>query len=75
MKEATGELNLTVITVIAIAAIAAIFYAFVWPALKDRMAKSTCAAECGCETNIASYDSGECECSNNDTQDACGNAD
>ena len=29
MKEATGELNMTVITVIAIAAVAALFYAFV----------------------------------------------
>ena len=31
MKEATGELNMTVITVVAIAAIAGLFYAFVWP--------------------------------------------
>ena len=34
MKEATGELNMTVVTVVAIAAVAAFFYAFVWPAIK-----------------------------------------
>ena len=34
MKEATGELNMTVITVIAIAAVAALFYAFVWPMIQ-----------------------------------------
>ena len=37
MKEATGELNMTVITVVAIAAIAAFFYAFVWPAVKKNI--------------------------------------
>ena len=31
MKEATGELNMTVITIIAIAAVGALFYVFVWP--------------------------------------------
>lgn len=34
MKEATGELNMTVITVVAIAAVGAFFYAFVWPRIK-----------------------------------------
>ena len=29
MKEATGELNMTVITVVAIAAVAAFFYAYI----------------------------------------------
>lgn len=31
MKEATGELNITVITVVAIAAIARLFYTLIWP--------------------------------------------
>ena len=34
MKEATGELNMTVVTVVAIAAVAAFFYAFIWPGIK-----------------------------------------
>lgn len=47
MKEATGELNMTVITVVAIAAIAGIFYAWVWPTIQVSIAKNTCASECG----------------------------
>ena len=42
MKEATGELNMTVITVIAIAAIAALFYAFVWPMIQRTIVQQTC---------------------------------
>ncbi len=43
MKEATGELNMTVITVVAIAAIAAIFYIFVWPSIQlNLQATSAC---------------------------------
>lgn len=58
MKEATGELNMTVITVVAIAAIAAFFYAFVWPAIKGNINNSTrCAnAICSCETGTT------CDC-------------
>ena len=41
MKEATGELNMTVITVVAIAAVAAFFYAFVWPNIKNSITAST----------------------------------
>lgn len=53
MKEATGELNMTVVTVVAIAAIAAFFYAFVWPAIRNNIQQSTrCAsAVCNCTTN------------------------
>ena len=37
MKEATGELNMTVVTVVAIAAVAAFFYAFIWPSIKTNI--------------------------------------
>lgn len=50
MKEATGELNMTVITVVAIAAIAAFFYIFVWPGIRVSIAKNNCTAECGSDT-------------------------
>lgn len=44
MKEATGELNMTVITVVAIGAVAAFFYAFIWPAIKTTIqGQSVCA--------------------------------
>ena len=38
MKEATGELNMTVITVVAIAAVSALFMVFVWPNIQARIA-------------------------------------
>ncbi len=41
MKEATGELNMTVITVVAIAAVAAFFYAFVWPSIQASLILTT----------------------------------
>ncbi len=41
MKEASGELNMTVITVVAIAAVGAFFYAFVWPAVKGAVMQNT----------------------------------
>lgn len=77
MKEATGELNLTVITVIAIAAIAAIFYAFVWPSLKVNIVRNTCEATCGknngCEaitrSNVDDYDADTVDFSDICTED------
>ena len=46
MKEATGELNMTVVTVVAIAAVGAFFYAFIWPAIKTGLALNTCKNIC-----------------------------
>lgn len=37
MKEATGELNMTVVTVVAIAAIGAFFYLFIWPSIQTSL--------------------------------------
>ena len=42
MKEATGELNMTIITVIAIAAIVALFYYAVWPLIETMLMQNTC---------------------------------
>ena len=42
MKEASGELNLTVITIIAIAAVAGLFYAFIWPNIEMSIKNNTC---------------------------------
>ena len=46
MKEATGELNMTVVTVVAIAAVGAFFYAFVWPAIQNGLKQNTCKSSC-----------------------------
>jgi len=45
LKEATGELNMTVITVVAIAAVAAVFYAFVWPSIQRSIVASTACSQ------------------------------
>ena len=53
MKEATGELNMTVVTVVAIAAVAAFFYAFVWPNIQGSIKASThCSQAVQC---VSSY--------------------
>ncbi len=48
MKEATGELNMTVVTVVAIAAVAAFFYAFIWPGIKNSITANTYCAMASC---------------------------
>jgi len=42
MKEASGELNMTVVTIIAITAVGALFYFFVWPMIQTSIASQTC---------------------------------
>ena len=41
MKEATGELNMTVITVVAIAAVGGLFTLFVWPNIQANLMLNT----------------------------------
>lgn len=48
MKEATGELNMTVITVVAVAAVGAFFYAVIWPRVKGNITQSTDCANAVC---------------------------
>ncbi len=68
MKEATGELNMTVVTVVAIAAVAAFFYAFVWPSIKTNIINSTkCSSAINCECTDK-----QCSCQYQ-TSDAEGN--
>lgn len=47
MKEATGELNMTVVTVVAIAAVMAFFYAFVWPTIRNSLELNTACSTAG----------------------------
>ena len=42
MKEATGELNMTVVTLIAVAALGALFYFVVWPMVQRMIVQQTC---------------------------------
>ncbi len=47
MKEATGELNMTVITLVAIAAIGAVFYFLIWPLVQRTLATNSCRTAYG----------------------------
>ena len=52
MKEATGELNMTVITVVAIAAVGLLFTIFVWPNIQANLTLNTaCSQGAGYESN------------------------
>ena len=42
MKEATGELNMTVVTLVAVAALGALFYFVVWPMVQRMIVEQTC---------------------------------
>lgn len=66
MKEATGELNMTVVTVVAIAAIAAFFYAFVWPAIKSSINSSTKCADAICPKSCSGNKTCDCVYINED---------
>ena len=46
MKDAMGELNMTVVTIVAIGAVAAFFTAFLWPNIRENITggwRGTCA--------------------------------
>lgn len=42
MKEATGELNMTVVTIVAVAAVGALFVFLVWPMIQTALANQSC---------------------------------
>ncbi len=50
MKEATGELNMTVVTVVAIAAILAFFYLIIWPTIRTSLSLTTACSSAGNST-------------------------
>lgn len=49
MKEATGELNMTVAIVVGIAGLAAFFYFSLWPTIKNNMNSNTKCSQAICE--------------------------
>ncbi len=62
MKEATGELNMTVVTVVAIAAVGAFFYAFVWPSIKNSITSSTNCTNAICSPENCTEQGGKRVC-------------
>ncbi len=63
MKEATGELNMTVVTVVAIAALVAFFYLVIWPTIKTGMAlNSACSTYASTGGTVTLDDGGTIVC-------------
>ncbi len=58
MKEATGELNMTVVTVVAIAALMAFFYLIIWPTIKTSLSLTTACSSAGQSTMTFKDDNG-----------------
>lgn len=62
MKEATGELNMTVVVVIAVGVLAAFFYTTIWPIIKNTYVSTSKCSDAVC--NHKTLDSNgmvECE--------------
>ena len=49
MKEATGQLNSTVVVVLAIGVLSAFFYFTLWPSIKINMEQTTNCSKAWCE--------------------------
>ena len=62
MKEATGELNMTIVVVIAVATLAAFFYLTLWPIISNNFGRNVnCAkAICVCDSECKSTGRGKC---------------
>ena len=58
MKEATGELNMTVVTIVAIAALLAFFYLIIWPNIQTGMVLTTACNSAGNAAYTQTFDDG-----------------
>ncbi|MEG1505870.1 MAG: hypothetical protein RR478_00055 [Bacilli bacterium] len=64
MKEATGELNTTVVVVLSIGVLATFFFSYLWPIIKHNFdSNANCSkAICNCEKNVRDSNDGFCLC-------------
>jgi hypothetical protein len=60
MKEATGELNMTVVIVVAIAALSAFFFTVLWPLISNNMNSKTACNRAVCYAKT--YKDGMVDC-------------
>lgn len=58
MKEATGELNMTVVIVIAVAILAVFFYTVIWPLIGNNFDRNANCSDaiCTCDTEQCKKD-------------------
>ncbi len=66
MKEATSELNLTVIVVIIVALLSLFFFTILWPTIKNNFAKETKCDEAICPKEGETPQNGEVTCTYRD---------
>lgn len=60
MKEATGELNMTVVVVVAVGVLAAFFYTTIWPMIKKTYVSSSKCSDAICDKNSVSNGMATC---------------
>lgn len=68
MKEATGELNSTVIVVISVGVLMTFFFSYLWPMIHQNFQReSDCnRATCDCSEEVRKQHDGKCECTHPD---------
>lgn len=49
MKEASGELNMTVFVVVVVGILGVFFYSIIWPMIRNNMATTTKCSDAICE--------------------------
>ncbi len=67
MKEATGELNLTVIVVIIVALLSLFFFSVLWPTIQSNFAQNTRCDEAICPKEGTIPQNGEATCTYRDS--------
>ena len=61
MKEATGELQSTVIVVISVGILSAFFFGTLWPIMKGNLSKNTDCDKATCDCSERNSE-GKCKC-------------
>ena len=60
MKEATGELNMTVVVVIAVGILAAFFYTTIWPLIRNTYVATSKCSDAVCDPSTVSNGKATC---------------
>ena len=68
MKEATGELNATLVVVITIGLLSTFFFTVIWPLLKNNLHANTSCSDAVCEKCENGVSCRDVQCSYTDKQ-------
>ena len=61
MKEATGELNVTIIVVLAVGILIAFFYFTIWPGLNENFQQNSKCSKAYCDNNPCGRSENSCD--------------